>query len=98
MARVSKLEPVLQEIRKFAELAPREVVVVDFHRFPYPAKFTDTMHGDLVRIIERELGHLAYPSDWTAGGPMLEEIWRSNRNIIVCYGKREVSDGEWLRS
>lgn len=99
IVRLAKLQPVLHEIRRFAEMAPKEVIIVDFHRFPYPTQFTINMHMDLVELIKSELGHLALPpGGLQAGkGPTFNEIWHQNKTLIICYGKREIAkEYNWL--
>ncbi|XP_065170050.1 uncharacterized protein [Atheta coriaria] len=99
LVRIGKLIPILQEIRKFMELAPREVVVLDFHRFPYPSKPDADIHRRLVSVIQRELGHLALPpGGLQAGkGPTMNEIWHQNKTLIICYGQREIArEYSWL--
>lgn len=93
--RITKLIPVLREIRKFAELAPKEIIILDFHRFPYPSKFTTSMHDRLVSIISQELEHLAVPSPGiqSGQGPTLNDVWAHNKSIIICYANRETSRG-----
>uniref|UniRef100_A0A1Y1M5P8 Phosphatidylinositol-specific phospholipase C X domain-containing protein n=2 Tax=Photinus pyralis TaxID=7054 RepID=A0A1Y1M5P8_PHOPY len=99
VVRITRLEPVLREIRKFSELAPREIIVVDFHRFPYPSNFNANIHESLLKVLHYELHDLAlYPSGLQIGsGPTFNEIWARNKSIIVCYNEKEVSAGHrWL--
>ncbi|CAH1975290.1 unnamed protein product [Acanthoscelides obtectus] len=101
LIRVTRIGPILQEIRKFLELAPKEIVVVDFHRFPYPTNFSHEIHRQFVDILYKELGQFALPS-WqlqSGEGPTLNDIWARNRNLIICYAEREiVRDNQWLWS
>lgn len=88
--------PLLQQIRKFVYLAPREIIVLDFHRFPYPSTdFDFKIHENLYHIIRQELGtFILPPGGLQAGkGPTLNEIWQQNKNIIICYGQIEVARG-----
>ncbi|VEN57172.1 unnamed protein product, partial [Callosobruchus maculatus] len=91
LVRVTKIIPILHEIRKFMELAPKEVVVVDFHRFPYPTNFTSAMHREFVHILRTELGRYILPGyEMQAGkGPSLDDIWRRRRRLIICYADRD---------
>ncbi|KRT81974.1 hypothetical protein AMK59_6101 [Oryctes borbonicus] len=96
---LSKLEPHLRLIRRFLELAPKEVVIIDFHRFPYPTNFSDSTHRKLIEILDRELGHLALPpSGLQVGkGPTFNEIWQHNKSLIICYGNRQMAkEYPWL--
>lgn len=95
--RIQHLIPLLQVIRKFIQLAPREVIILDFHRFPYPStKFDFDIHEKLYQIVRQELGtYVLPPSGLQAGkGPTMNEIWQQNKNIIICYGQIEVARGK----
>lgn len=99
VVRITKLVPVLREIRKFSELAPREIIIIDFHRFPYPSDFTVSLHESLTKLLHNELHDLAlFPSGLQIGnGPTFNEIWARNKSIIVCYNEKEVSsNNRWL--
>ncbi|XP_017772229.1 PREDICTED: PI-PLC X domain-containing protein 1 [Nicrophorus vespilloides] len=96
---ISPLKPILRQIRKFIELAPREVVILDFHRFPYPSEPNLNIHLKLVNLIQEELGDLALPpGGLQAGkGPTMNEIWHQNKTLIICYGHREIAKAySWL--
>ena len=77
-------------------MAPKEIVVLDFHRFPYPSKFDVDIHKMLVDLVQSELGHLALPpSGLQVGkGPTINEIWQQNKTLIICYGQRQVAKGK----
>lgn len=72
------------------ELAPQEVIFVDFHRFPFPNNFTRDLHNRFTDIVYHYLGeHVVIPSGLQAGsGPTLNEIWSQNKSIIVSYADR----------
>ncbi|XP_060524652.1 uncharacterized protein LOC132701039 [Cylas formicarius] len=97
--KVINVETVLDQIKKFVELAPSEVVVVDFHRFPYPSNFTAEMHRKFTDLVYRYLGdHALSPSGLQVGkGPTLNEIWAQNKSVIICYSDRNtVRETFWL--
>ncbi|XP_066250278.1 PI-PLC X domain-containing protein 1-like [Euwallacea similis] len=97
--KVTKIEPILEEIRKFAELAPQEVIFVDFHRFPFPTNFSRALHNRFTEILHAYLGDFAViPSGLQAGsGPTLNEIWSQNKSIIISYADRStVNHTPWL--
>ncbi|CAH1108736.1 unnamed protein product [Psylliodes chrysocephalus] len=99
LIRVTKVRPLFQEIKKFLQLAPNEIVILDFHRFPYPTNFTLDLHRKFIEIVYEELGTFAVPSTDMRGGkgPSLNEIWAKNKNLIICYGNRgAVQDSYWL--
>lgn len=94
LVQIVPLGPVLKQIRKFLELAPQEVVILDFHRFPYPSAFANDLHHKLVSVIEKELGHTALPpSGIQTRGPTLNEIWSQNKSLIICYANRDIARG-----
>ncbi|KAK9736613.1 hypothetical protein QE152_g11442 [Popillia japonica] len=101
LVKISKLEPHLRVIRRFLELAPKEIVILDLHRFPYPTDFQNSTHRKLIEILKRELGHFALPpSGLQVGkGPTLNEIWQHNKSLIICYGNRQMAkEYPWLWS
>jgi hypothetical protein len=61
--RITALQPILKDIRRFLLLSPGEVVILDFHRFPIG--FTSAFqhgairHRRLATMIRDELGSLA---------------------------------------
>lgn len=92
---ITKINPILKEIRKFIELAPKEVIVVDFHRFPYPTNFSYNLHKKFTELVYQELGDYALPTkDLQVGkGPSLNEIWARNKNLIICYADKATVRG-----
>ncbi|XP_049820992.1 PI-PLC X domain-containing protein 1 isoform X2 [Aethina tumida] len=99
LVRVTKVLPLFREIRKFLEFAPKEVIILDFHRFPYPSKFNYTLHKNFANLLYQELGDLALaPESLQEGkGPSMNEIWARNKNLIICYSDRTtVSENNWL--
>lgn len=97
--RVTKIEPILQEIKKFVELAPQEIIIVDFHRFPFPSNFSKELHNQLTDLVDDYLGnHVLHPTGLQMGsGPTLNEIWSQNKSIIVCYADRPtINNSPWL--
>ncbi|CAH0553027.1 unnamed protein product [Brassicogethes aeneus] len=99
LVRVTKVLPLFREIRKFLEFAPKEIVILDFHRFPYPSNFNYTLHKNFANLVYQELGDLALaPESLQEGkGPAMNEIWARNKNLIICYSDRTtVSENNWL--
>ncbi|CAH1183234.1 unnamed protein product [Phaedon cochleariae] len=90
LVRVTKILPLLQDIKKFLQQAPKEIVVLDFHRFPFPTNFSLSLHRKFVDLIYSELGAFAVPSvDMEIGkGPTLNDIWKKNKNLIICYADK----------
>ena len=86
---------IFKEIRKFVQLAPKEIIVVDFHRFPYPSTFNATLHEKFVSLVYDYLGDLALPPGGlqVGKGPTLNEIWAQNKNVIICYADKAVARG-----
>lgn len=87
---MTRIEPILQEIRKFAQLAPQEILFVDFHRFPFPRNFSQDLHRQFTELVYQHLGqHVVNPAGLQAGsGPTLNEIWSQNRSVVVSYADR----------
>ncbi|XP_076267794.1 PI-PLC X domain-containing protein 1-like [Rhynchophorus ferrugineus] len=97
--RIGKVEPVLRQIQKFAELAPQEVIIVDIHRFPFPKNFTREMHHKFVRLLQNILGnHIFHSSSYeNESGPTFSKIWSTKRSIIISYADSLViNDYQWL--
>ena len=72
----------------FFPIATREVVILDFHRFPvgFPQNTVRNRetHNDLVQLLLDKLGNFMVPSSF---GPMasLNDLWAVNRTLIVVY-------------
>lgn len=100
LVRVQPLLPALQEIKQFLELAPKEIIVLDFHRFPFPSNFAYGHHKKLHELLKDQFEDLALaPNGLQAGkGPTLNEIWHQNKNLIICYGKLEIARGKFSRT
>lgn len=95
LIRITPLVPVLRQIRKFAEMAPNEVVLVDFHRFPYPVDFSQELHEQLLEIVYEELGQFAVErSSYAGSGPTFRELWEQNKTLIISYAERNIAQGE----
>lgn len=92
-----KVIPVFQQIRKFLQLAPKEIIVIDFHRFPYPSNFNLTLHEKFVSLVYDYLGDVALPPGGlqVGKGPTLNEIWAQNKNLIICYADKIVARGTY---
>ncbi|XP_074030876.1 PI-PLC X domain-containing protein 2 isoform X2 [Leptinotarsa decemlineata] len=99
LIRVTKVIPLLKEIKKFLQLAPKEIVFLDFHRFPYPTNFTYNLHKKFIDIVYEELGIFALPSTSmeVGGGPTVNEVWKQNKTLIISYADKDtVRDNPWL--
>lgn len=96
MVRVTKFQPILKEIRKFVELAPKEIIVVDFHRFPYPTNFSYELHKKFINMVYSEIGEFALSSkDLQVGkGPTINEIWTRNKSLIISYADKSTVRGK----
>ncbi|KYB29347.1 uncharacterized protein LOC663847 [Tribolium castaneum] len=99
LVRITKVVQIFKEIRKFVQLAPKEIIVVDFHRFPYPSNFNSTLHEKFVSLVYDYLGDLALPPGGlqVGKGPTLNEIWAQNKNVIICYADKAIArENYWL--
>ncbi|KAJ8935528.1 hypothetical protein NQ318_010215 [Aromia moschata] len=81
LIKLTEAIPIFREIKKFVELAPQEIIFMDFHRFPVPTNFTDSLHENFTNILYEELGAYALPrTDLESGkGPSLNDIWAKNK-------------------
>ncbi|KAJ8932874.1 hypothetical protein NQ314_014354 [Rhamnusium bicolor] len=97
LVRVIKIKHIFDEIKKFLQLAPKEIIVLDFHRFPYPTNFTYNLHKKFIDVVYEALGIHALPTkDLQVGkGPSLNEIWAKNKNLIICYADKATVIGKY---
>lgn len=96
LVRITPLRPVLQQIRKFLELTD-EIVIVDFHRFPYPTEFTQDIHNMLLDIIYEELGEYAsLRTDYSGVAPFFFEVWDVGKQVIISYADNDAVKGKFL--
>lgn len=85
MVRITPLKPVLKQIRKFVELT-EEVVIIDFHRFPYPTEFGGELHESLTDLIFEELGEFAFArGNYGKKGVSFRELWNEKKRLIISY-------------
>lgn len=101
IARCTPLEPELDHIINFIKHSPKEIVIIDVHRFNNPRIFREEHHDVVLELLKRKLGnYLYYRSDfYYSGGPTLEDIWKTGRQIILSYNSdRHVAKTEnyWL--
>ncbi|XP_075227325.1 PI-PLC X domain-containing protein 1 [Lycorma delicatula] len=95
LLKVRPLLPVLQDIRLFLESAPKEIVILDLHRFPVGFSGRHHRHHRLVDLLQRELGNFTLP--YTGTWPTLDKIWEQNRTLIISYGNDAVvKENSWL--
>ncbi|KYB29346.1 PI-PLC X domain-containing protein 1-like Protein [Tribolium castaneum] len=83
----TELVPELQSVAKFLQKSPKEVVVLDFHRFPHPKDFLEGHHLELLRVVRDIFGDLIYPYSrfMHPKGPKLREFWQSQKRVIISY-------------
>lgn len=94
LIRITPLRPALQQIRKFLELTD-EIVIVDFHRFPYPTDFTDDIHYMLLQMIYEELGQFfALKTDYTGVAPFFFEFWDMEHQVVISYADNNYCKGK----
>ncbi|XP_018331073.1 PI-PLC X domain-containing protein 3 [Agrilus planipennis] len=81
---------VFDQIKAFIRLAPKELVVIDFHRFPYPKDFP---HGKFVQLLKNEFGdyYVQQTVPKNAKGHLFSEIWATGRNLLLCYNHPNTS-------
>lgn len=72
------LETVLKDIRKFSNLYPREIIIVDFQKMPKP-KF----HQELHQLIQKYLGNSLYFRKIDPNKLTFEHLWRRGRSQLA---------------
>ncbi|KAK9874558.1 hypothetical protein WA026_005393 [Henosepilachna vigintioctopunctata] len=90
LIRVKKLEIVYRQIKEFITRSPSEIIVLDFHRFPYPTQWSHELHEKFIKYTLDYFGDYVLPKNNNDGpkGPTLEQIWNSKKNIILAYGEK----------
>lgn len=91
--RIMPLMPALKQIKKFMELTD-EIVILDFHRFPYPSQPNAEIHELLTNIIYSELGAFAYPRTSGKEGLRFEKLFAQNRRLIISYNNHNMVKGK----
>ena len=71
------LETVLKDIRKFSNLYPREIIIVDFQKMPKP-KF----HQELHLLIQKYLGEFIYFRKMAPNKLTFKHLWRRGRSLL----------------
>jgi len=82
-ARLNPLSNLIDDVAAFLQTS-REVLVVDFHRFPKGFDSHPEAHGLLVEYLHRHWG------DWMASinvgaDVTVDKLWASNKTLIVAY-------------
>ncbi|KAF4533074.1 hypothetical protein B566_EDAN002637, partial [Ephemera danica] len=101
--KVTALQPILRDVRRFLLLSPGEVVILDFHRFPVGFskswQRSTVRHRRLATMIRDELGDLAAKCT-PNGSPRLNDLWSNDKRLVVMHAERgEVHvnwDADWL--
>ena len=72
-------------VKRFLRMT-KELVILDFHRFPFGFKGENTAgrHDELVNYINQELGEFMAP-DWLGKAATMNDLWHLNRTLIVTY-------------
>ncbi|XP_046652432.1 PI-PLC X domain-containing protein 1-like isoform X1 [Daphnia pulicaria] len=93
-ARVNPLRFLIEDLKNFLEVT-REIVILDFHRFPVgfsqnTLRNRET-HDRLVKLLSDKLSDYMVPSSF---GPMttMNDLWAINRTLIIVYAD------DWTRS
>lgn len=99
------LELVLVSIKNFLEVAPKEVIIIDFHRFEKgfdkgtskrSIEKVQNRHKDILDLIIKHLGDYILPSDSISQNKKLQEIVESNKRVIITYASDEISNRKLL--
>jgi hypothetical protein len=77
----TELVPELERAVNFLKKSPKEVVVLNFHQFPYPSDFLISHHLEVLDVIATIFGELIYPLPrlMHKRGPKLKEFWQSGK-------------------
>jgi len=81
-AKINPLATLVDDVKLFMQ-GSREVVIIDFHRFPKGFDEPES-HAKLVEYVERELGEYMAPSNIGAH-VTLDQLWAINKTLIVAY-------------
>ncbi|CAH1374041.1 unnamed protein product [Tenebrio molitor] len=95
----TELVPELERAVNFLKKSPKEVVVLNFHQFPYPSDFLISHHLEVLDVIATIFGELIYPLPrlMHRRGPKLKEFWQSGKRVIVSYRNANVvKETSWL--
>ena len=81
------MNDVLADIKAFAQLHPKEVIIVDFNHF---YDLDESAHVQLVQILVEFFDGMMIPSELSLRKTKLKQIWESGCNILVLYDKKKV--------
>ena len=89
MLRIQPLLPVLKNVVQFIKRSPDEIIILDFHRFPagFKNKNSRLIHMELINSIEKVLKNLTVPRPPSQTKLKLENIWKSDKRLIVSYSE-----------
>jgi hypothetical protein len=82
-----ELETVLKDIRKFSNLYPREIIIVDFQKMPKP-EFQQELH----QLIQKYLGNSLYFRQIEPNKLTFEHLWRRGRSQIAVMNSLDFSN------
>lgn len=98
--RIQEVRPLFQQIKKFLLASPKEMIILDFHRFPYPSKFSEDIHNQFVKIVHEDLGEFAATALSGIRTTKLHEFWTFNKSLIICYNNQPIVESKknetWL--
>ncbi|XP_035223126.1 PI-PLC X domain-containing protein 1-like [Stegodyphus dumicola] len=77
------VKSVLHEVLQFIN-ATKEVVILDFHKFPIGFS-QESIHYGLMDIIVRTLGAYLIPSTPSYHSMTFRQLWKENKRVLVSY-------------
>lgn len=92
---VAKLTPILRDVKRFVETSG-EIVIMDFSSFPIGFYKRPDRHSDLLRVIEKEIGDLAYKRNTTAESNTkcyelsMNDIRKTGKYLLLIYPIEEL--------
>lgn len=83
----TSLTEALQQVKLFIDKHPKEIVILDFHRFTDLERSEEdpSMPGEIQKLILDQIGGLLIPPKFTYKS--LEDIWRETNGRIVAASK-----------
>lgn len=98
--KVKKLDIIYSQIKEFIKKSPGEVLIIDFHRFPFPSIWDKKLHHKFINYTLEQLGDYAYSKgdleEKTSRGPTMDEIWKAGKNIIFTYAEKRFTKSRFM--
>ncbi|KAL3277122.1 hypothetical protein HHI36_012478 [Cryptolaemus montrouzieri] len=83
------------EDNTFYKKSPKEIIVIDIHKFNVPANFQQAHHEKLLKVLEEKIGKYIIPRMYRGinmHGPKLNTLWKTGKSIIIAYADKETME------